>query len=85
MSRQKTVRTNKAYKLDNPVDGLVLAGRGAKGMARLGFRYRTELGLLALVAVLYFGVRHEVGPRWATFCTSRPPSWCCRGAGRVGW
>jgi hypothetical protein len=69
MSRQKTVRTNKAYKLDNPVEGLVLAGRGVKALARLGFRYRTELGFLALVAVLYFGVRHEVGPRWATFCT----------------
>ena len=69
MSRQKTVRTNKAYTLDNPIEGAVLVGRGVKGLARLGFRYRTELGLLALVAVLYFGVRHEIGPRWATFCT----------------
>jgi hypothetical protein len=57
--RQQTVRINQGYRIDSKWEGLALAGRGVGRLARLCWRYRTELGL----AVAVLSVRAVVG-RW---------------------
>lgn len=69
MGKQKTVRTNKSYTLDNKFELLALFARAVKWVCQLCFRYRTELGLVFVVLAVYLGSRREVGPRWATFVT----------------
>lgn len=59
MSRQQTIRINQGYRIDSKWEGLALAGRGVRKLARLSWRYRTELGLAAAV----LAVRMVAG-RW---------------------
>lgn len=67
MAKSKTVRTNKAYKLDSPIEAIAIAFRVGRWVVRHAWRFRTELGYLTVLLVAYFGIRHEIGPRWATW------------------
>lgn len=62
---QKTVRTNRAYKIDNWVEAVVLAYKCARAVLRLARRWRTELLLVALLAAAYWGLRHLWDRDWA--------------------
>lgn len=63
---QKTVRTNKAYKVDNWVEAVVLAYKGIRAVVRFCRRWRTELLVLGLMGTVYWGLRHEFDREWAS-------------------
>lgn len=52
MPRQQTIRINQGYVIDSKWEALAFAGRAVGRAARLAWRWRTELGLLAGVAGL---------------------------------
>jgi hypothetical protein len=57
--RQQTIRINQGYRIDSKWEALALAGRGLRRLARMTWRYRTELGLaLAVLAVRVLAGRH---------------------------
>lgn len=49
MPRQQTIRINQGYTVDSKWEALALTGRGLARLARLAWRWRTELGLAAAV------------------------------------
>lgn len=50
--RQQTIRINQGYRIDSKWEALALVGRILARTARLGWRCRTELGLLLTVALV---------------------------------
>jgi hypothetical protein len=50
--RQQTIRINQGYRIDSKWEALALAGRVVARTVRLGWRYRTELGLLLALALV---------------------------------
>jgi hypothetical protein len=65
--RQQTIRINQGYTIDSKWEALALAGRGLARLARLTWRWRTELGLAAAVLVvrLLAGWYLPGGSAWA--------------------
>ena len=60
MPRQQTIRINQGYQVDSKWEALALTGKGVRRCARMRWHYRTELGLAALVLVLWVGVSPAV-------------------------
>jgi hypothetical protein len=67
--RQQTIRINQGYVVDSKWEALALAGRGLGRLARLGWRWRTELGLTAAVVALRLLAGHYVSAGLAVAVT----------------
>jgi hypothetical protein len=50
--RQQTIRINQGYRIDSKWEALALVGRILVRTVRLGWRYRTELGLLLIIGLV---------------------------------
>ena len=67
--RQQTIRINQGYRIDSKWEALALAGRIAARTVRLGWRYRTELGLLLAVALARILAGRSLSPSHAWMLT----------------
>jgi hypothetical protein len=60
--RQQTIRINQGYRIDSKWEALALAGRVVVRTVRLGWRYRTELGLLLALALVRIVAGRSISP-----------------------
>lgn len=58
----KPLRTNRAYKVDSPLELLVIVCRLIKWIIWQGLRFRTEVGLVSAILSGYFWVDSVIGP-----------------------
>lgn len=67
MPRQQTIRINQGYRIDSKWEAAALTGRALVRLARLTWRWRTELGFAAAVLVvrLLAGRNLSAGPALA--------------------
>ena len=69
MPRQPTIRVNQGYRIDSKWEVLALVGRILARTARLGWRYRTELGLLLAVGLVRLLAGRHLSPGHAWMLT----------------
>lgn len=69
MARTRMVRVHNAYRIDNPIELIVIIARIVGWLVRRVWAFRTELGFVVLVLVLRHQVARVLGMPWATVVT----------------